>query len=163
MLDFLDPNAAHHAFDQRDIRIHLRCVAKESLEVVFRSDLLPQAFFGIARQPANDLIDFLPGTLFGLGLPDVHRIQAREFDGENLVLAHGGSPGIWIQRTIPADAVSREKTGAPTVKPEGNASEGSPCLHCRACISLYEMAEKKLKEIRTGGGNQQRSLWIDYR
>src|SRR5690606_29660516 len=39
VLDFIHPDAAHHALDQRRVRVELRCFGGEGFEVVVRSDL----------------------------------------------------------------------------------------------------------------------------
>ena len=58
ILDLLDPDAADDAGDLADVRMKRRRFGEEGLEVRLAFDLLGERFRAVARQPADDLVDF---------------------------------------------------------------------------------------------------------
>lgn len=54
---------------------------EEGLETGFLRDVTVQAFLGVARQPADDLVDFGLGAALLLGLCDIRRVHAGEAHG----------------------------------------------------------------------------------
>src|SRR5690606_18395503 len=87
VFDRLHSHTAHDAPDERGIRIELR-LRKERLQVVPELDLALQLRAAVARQPADDFIHFFLRALLALGLLNVQRIDAREFDPIGPVLRH---------------------------------------------------------------------------
>src|SRR3546814_811117 len=75
ILDFFHAHATNHAFDQRAVWMNLRSLGKECLKVAFFLYLLLQHCLAIARQPADDLINFFPGSVLALRFLDIQRIH----------------------------------------------------------------------------------------
>jgi hypothetical protein len=63
-------------------------LGEESFQVDALRDLLVQARRGIARQPADDLVDFGLRAVLALRLLDIHRIHLGEGGRENAVPGH---------------------------------------------------------------------------
>src|SRR5690606_33477513 len=87
--NLLDANAANDALDQRARGIQGRRLREKGLEVAFPIDLLLQAGFRVAGQPADDPVHFLVRPILALGLLDVQRIHLRELDRADGTPRHG--------------------------------------------------------------------------
>ena len=75
VFDVLDPDAAHHARDQRAVRMQGRGLGKKGRDVDLPLDLLLQARLVIARQPADDPVDLFIRALLSLRLLHVQRVD----------------------------------------------------------------------------------------
>src|SRR5918911_238989 len=80
--------AAHNAFDKRSIWIKQWRFGKEGLKVAFKFDLALQFRLAVARQPADDLINFFFRAVLAFGLLNIHRVNARKFHSVDAVLRH---------------------------------------------------------------------------
>src|SRR5262245_65631358 len=67
------------------------CFGKEGLKVAFKFDLALQFRLVVARQPADDLINFFFRAVLAFGLLNIHRVNARKFHSVYSVLRHGHS------------------------------------------------------------------------
>src|SRR5690606_3266228 len=77
ILDVFDPDAAHHALDQRAVRMERGCLVEEGAEVGLLVELLLEAVCVVAGEPGDDLVDLRLRALLALGLLHVHRVDAR--------------------------------------------------------------------------------------
>src|SRR5687768_14801245 len=89
IFDLRDPDAADDAGDLPGIWMERWRFAEEGLEVLLSFNLLGERLRTVARQPADDFVDLLPGAPFHLGFPDVVGINAGEGRSEDSMLLHG--------------------------------------------------------------------------
>src|ERR1051326_375716 len=80
-------DAAHHAFDERTIRVNGWRLRIEGFDITFLFELLAQACSGVARQPADDLVNVFFRTILGFRFLDIERIYLGKFHRVNGVLA----------------------------------------------------------------------------
>src|SRR5207342_2642081 len=79
------------AFNKRRIWMKQWRVGKEGLKVAFTFDLMLQFRLAVARQPADNLINFFFRAVLAFGLLNIHRVNARKFHSVDAVLRHGHS------------------------------------------------------------------------
>ena len=66
--------AAHNAFDKRSIWMKQWRVGKEGLKVAFKFDLALQFRLAVARQPADDVINFFFRAVLAFGLLNIEAV-----------------------------------------------------------------------------------------
>ena len=92
--DLFHPHAANRALDQRGIGVQARRLFEERREIVVEGDLLAQTFPAVPGEPAQHLVDLFARAALRLGLLDVHRVQARKPDREDLFQSHADSTPV---------------------------------------------------------------------
>src|SRR5262249_34792993 len=110
VFNLFHPYATHHAFDKRSIWIKHWRFGKEGLKVAFKFDLVLQFRLIVARQPADDLINFFFRAVLAFGLLNIHRVNARKFQ-----------------------ALSGSRTALPPTRPLRTARASFPA--CRSSLS----------------------------
>lgn len=88
ILNIFHADAADHPCNQIPQRIQSRGLTKELLEAGFRLQFGVEFLLGVARQPADDLIDLGSGASFPLRLGDIVRIDAGKACGIDSMLRY---------------------------------------------------------------------------
>src|SRR5690606_10635119 len=92
ILNFFHTHTAYYALNKRAIWVNSRGLGKKCLEVTLLFYLLLQPCLVIASQPADDLVDFVSGTILPLRFLDIQRIHFREFNRRDaIVVLHQSS------------------------------------------------------------------------
>jgi hypothetical protein len=78
IVDFFHSNTAHDAFDPRTILMNGRGLSEKSLKVVSLFDLPLKSGSIIARQPTNDLVNFISCAILSFRLLNIQRIDLRK-------------------------------------------------------------------------------------
>src|SRR5690606_15363900 len=89
VLDLLDAIAADHAGDQVAVRVELRSLREEGLEVGLARNLIGEARGVVSRQPFDHLVELGPGSSLSLHLLNVHRVDLGELDRAQVHAGHG--------------------------------------------------------------------------
>jgi hypothetical protein len=111
VLDFFDANTTHDALDQRAIGMKSRRLGKEGLEIVLPGQLSLQSRLAIARQPADDAVDFFLFSIFPFRFLNIVRIDARKRCRENPMFGQSHSSGPSKRDTQAASARSEGLAG----------------------------------------------------
>lgn len=85
IFDFLYAHTAHYAFDKCAIRVNAWRLSEEGFKIVSLFDLLLQSSVVIARQPANDLVDFFLSAILAFRFLNIQRIDLRKWHRENSI------------------------------------------------------------------------------
>src|SRR5262245_2903988 len=88
------------------------CFGKEGLKVALKFDLVLQFRLIVARQPADNLINFFFRAVLAFGLLNIHRVNARKFYSVYSVLRHGHSSSRSRLGTRALGALTRSRWSA---------------------------------------------------
>ena len=88
VLDGFNCHAADLPCNFRGLLRHMRSRLEKCAIVGVGRRKLVQPLRGIAGQPADDLVDLLPGPSFAGSLADQQRVDRREFHGKHFFIRH---------------------------------------------------------------------------